>query len=153
MTHLCVPIFVTELAKSRRDIAAAAAAGADLVELRIDKLRDLNALTLLLEDRILPAIVTCRSESEGGFSQLDDAERADRLKSAVEAGAQSVDLELQAAQGMPQFSADIQSRLILSCARFLGQAGRSRPDHQGNERVARPGEQNRLASEIHSGQP
>ena len=36
MTHLCVPIFVTELEKARRDIAAALAAGADLVELRID---------------------------------------------------------------------------------------------------------------------
>ena len=33
MTHLCVPIFVTDLAMARRDIAAAAAAGADLVEL------------------------------------------------------------------------------------------------------------------------
>jgi 3-dehydroquinate dehydratase / shikimate dehydrogenase len=123
MTHLCVPIFVTELAKARRDIAAAAAAGADLVELRIDKLQDISTLKLLLDDRISPAVVTCRLQSEGGFSQLDDAERMSRLKSAVERGAQLVDLELQTVGRMPQIPTAVRSRLILSAHDFSGRPG------------------------------
>ncbi|MGD0464357.1 MAG: shikimate dehydrogenase [Tepidisphaeraceae bacterium] len=114
MTHLCVPIFVTELPTARREIAAAAAAGADLIELRIDTLRDMYVLTLLLEDNILPAVVTCRSKSEGGFSQLDDAQRTAQLMSAIASGAECVDLELLAVQRMKQIPAEIQSRLILS---------------------------------------
>ncbi|HEX4054952.1 MAG TPA: shikimate dehydrogenase [Tepidisphaeraceae bacterium] len=123
MTHLCVPIFVTELAKARREVAAAAAAGADLVELRIDKLRDMNALMLLLEDKILPAVVTCRSQSEGGHSQLDDAERMSRLASAINGGAALVDLELQALPQMPQIPDKIQSRLIISAHDFSATPG------------------------------
>ncbi len=114
MTHLCVPIFVTELPTARRDIAAAAAAGADLIELRIDTLRDMGVLRLLLEDNILPAVVTCRSKSEGGYSQLDDTQRTAQLTSAIAGGAQCVDLELLAVQRMNHIPAEIQSRLILS---------------------------------------
>ena len=121
MTHLCVPIFVTELPTARREIAAAAAAGADLIELRIDTLRDMGVLRLLLEDNILPAVVTCRSKSEGGYSQLDDAQRTAQLMSAIAGGAQCVDLELLAVQRMNRMPPEIQSRLILSfhdfCAR------------------------------------
>src|ERR1700689_2665670 len=108
MTHLCVPIFVTELPTARREVAAAAAAGADLIELRIDKLRDINILRLVLEDNILPAIVTCRTKSEGGFSDLDDAGRIEQLRSAINSGAQCVDVELIAVQGMNQLPAEIQ---------------------------------------------
>jgi len=120
MTHLCVPIFVTDLAKARREIAAAAAAGADLVELRIDKLRDINTLMLLLDDRILPAIVTCRSELEGGFSQLDDDQRMSQLASALDRGAQLVDLELQTVAKTIQLPAAISGHLILSTHDFSG---------------------------------
>jgi 3-dehydroquinate dehydratase/shikimate dehydrogenase len=67
MTHLCVPIFVTELEKARRDIAAALAAGADLVELRIDKIDDLSVVEFLANENRGRTIVTRRSKSEGGF--------------------------------------------------------------------------------------
>jgi 3-dehydroquinate dehydratase/shikimate dehydrogenase len=119
MTYLCVPIFVTELPTARRQVAAAAAAGADLIELRIDKLRDPGVLRLVLEDNILPAIVTCRAKSEGGFSELNDAERIAQLTSALAGGARLVDLELMTAQ-RAQIPADIQSRLILSVHDFSG---------------------------------
>jgi 3-dehydroquinate dehydratase/shikimate dehydrogenase len=120
MTHLCAPIFVTELPTARREVAAAAAAGADLIELRTDKLRDIGVLTNLLNDSILPVIVTCRSKSEGGFSELEDAERTAQLMSAIYNGAQYVDLELMSAQSMGQIPAEIQSRLILSFHDFSG---------------------------------
>jgi 3-dehydroquinate dehydratase/shikimate dehydrogenase len=103
MTYLCVPIFVTDLALARRDIAAAAAAGADMVELRIDKLRDQNVTSLLLADRILPAIVTCRTVAEGGFSELNNSDRADLLTNAIQHGAAKVDLELKSVGGVHRF--------------------------------------------------
>src|ERR1700728_3384831 len=116
MTHLCAPIFITELSKARRDIAAARAAGADMVELRIDLLRDPAILPLLLEDRILPAIVTCRSVEEGGHSSLPVETRMEILATALRDGAQYVDLELQSIEGKtddPLFQG-IAPHLILS---------------------------------------
>ena len=116
MTHLCAPIFITELSKGRRDIAAARAAGADIVELRIDLLRDPAILPLLLEDRILPAIVTCRSIEEGGHSSLPVERRMEILAASLRDGAQYVDLELQSIEGKidnPLFQ-EIAPHLILS---------------------------------------
>jgi 3-dehydroquinate dehydratase/shikimate dehydrogenase len=122
MTHLCAPIFVTELAKARRDIAAARAAGADMVELRIDLLRDLAVVPLLLEDRILPAIVTCRSVQEGGHSTLPTERRMEILAEALHNGAQLVDLELQSIEGKTGEALfhEISPRLILSFHNFTG---------------------------------
>jgi 3-dehydroquinate dehydratase/shikimate dehydrogenase len=111
MTRLCVPIFVTDLAKGRRDIAAAAGAGADMVELRIDKLRDQSVTGLLLADRILPAIVTCRRIDEGGYSPLDNSDRADLLANAIQRGAANVDLELKSIEAKRQLPS---SNLIVS---------------------------------------
>lgn len=120
MTHLCVPIFVTELAQGRRDIAAAYEAGADMVELRIDRLRDPSVTSLLLADRLLPAIVTCRTTSEGGFSPLDDAGRTRQLATAIEAGAANVDLELQTVNKRGGVPNGFGSKLILSYHDFQG---------------------------------
>ena len=95
MTRLCVPIFVTDLSMARRDIAAAAAAGTDLVELRIDKLEDMDDLEDLLDEKVSPAIVTCRPTSEGGFSTLDEESRTARLTAGATAEwADYIDLEL-----------------------------------------------------------
>ena len=80
---------------ARRDIAAAAAAGADLVELRIDKLEDMEDLEELLDEKVCPAIVTCRPTSEGGFSTLGDEARMARLTGGVTGErADYIDLEL-----------------------------------------------------------
>src|ERR1700677_1431145 len=122
MTHLCAPIFVTELARARHDIAAARAAGAEMVELRIDHLRDPSVLRLLLEDAILPAIVTCRSAAEGGHSSLADNQRLEILAEALRNGAPLVDIELKSIEdktGDPLFR-EISSRSILSFHDFSG---------------------------------
>jgi 3-dehydroquinate dehydratase / shikimate dehydrogenase len=123
MTHLCVPIFVTELPTARRDIAAAVAAGADLIELRTDKMRDPSVLRLVLQDNILPAIVTCRSKSEGGYSELDDSQRIAQLMSAIAGGARWVDLELSTVRHMKQIPSEIESRLIQSFHDFAAKPG------------------------------
>lgn len=115
MTHLCVPIFVTELEKARRDIAAAKDAGADLVELRIDKLGETSIHKSLLAERVLPAIVTCRTVDEGGFSTLTDDRRLALLSEAMNDGARYVDLELRTAGTLEK-----DSELILSFHDFTG---------------------------------
>jgi len=80
---------------ARRDIAAASAAGADLVELRIDKLENMAVLEDLLRDKVCAAIVTCRPTSEGGFSTLADESRTARLTGGLAAErADYIDLEL-----------------------------------------------------------
>jgi 3-dehydroquinate dehydratase/shikimate dehydrogenase len=129
VTHLCVPIFVTELARARREIAAAQRAGADLVELRIDELEDEETLQILLKDRVLPAIVTCRPEWEGGRCTLDDAQRAAILSRADEHGAAFIDVELKTVQKDPQIWAQVseersECRLILSAHDFSGRPDR-----------------------------
>lgn len=108
MTHLCVPIFVTKLEKARRDIAAALAAGADLVELRIDRLdnpldqpENSSVLQILLEGCALPAIVTCRPIWEGGHSVLSDWKREEFLSFAARHNAKYIDFELAAFQEAP----------------------------------------------------
>ena len=75
MTRLCVPIVVRTPEQAAAEAALAAEHGADLVELRIDVLTDAPLVIKLLEQLRVPAIVTCRSASEGGTSTLEDQER------------------------------------------------------------------------------
>ena len=95
MTHLCVSIFVTDLAQAQRDIAAAAEAGADLVELRIDTFTSQPEITELLRGCGLPQIVTCRPVWEGGHCELPESERLEILEFAARSGATYVDVELE----------------------------------------------------------
>jgi 3-dehydroquinate dehydratase/shikimate dehydrogenase len=94
MTRLCVAIFVTDAAQVARDTALAAEHGADLVELRIDALRDPSAVDEVMHASSLPAIVTCRPAWEGGQSPLEDVERGELLRRAIDKGAHFVDVEL-----------------------------------------------------------
>lgn len=118
MTRICIPILINGVEKARRDAAAAVAAGADLIELRMDLMRteaDVKALIDQLNsvadiDRtihgaVLPAVnsipllYTCRAEYEGGFSALEDAERFALLKHAHSLRPGLIDIELQAVLG------------------------------------------------------
>ena len=82
MTLLCVPIFLQDLAESQRDIALAAEAGADIVELRLDRLTH----GVALPNYPVPVIVTCRPEWEGGESTLSDGFRITLLEAFEEDG-------------------------------------------------------------------
>jgi 3-dehydroquinate dehydratase/shikimate dehydrogenase len=71
----------------------------DLVELRIDYLRDLtpSSLTCLLETcktYHLPALVTNRVRDEGGYFEGDEEQRIGYLQEAIKFGADYVDIEL-----------------------------------------------------------
>jgi len=124
MTFLCVPIFVTEIEKAKRDIAAAAAAGAELIELRIDALQIDADLAPLLKSCPLPTIVTCRPTWEGGLSELDDPARAMCLATGIRGGAKYADVELKTSSTAKQLVENARNNsenpLILSCHDFQG---------------------------------
>jgi 3-dehydroquinate dehydratase/shikimate dehydrogenase len=74
-TLLAVPITSAEIPLAEQ-VRAARAAGADLVELRVDCIGDVAAVEALLKQpRIVPLIVTVRAADEGGSWTGDDAER------------------------------------------------------------------------------
>jgi 3-dehydroquinate dehydratase / shikimate dehydrogenase len=145
MTHLCVSIFVNDANQAKRDIAAAAEAGADMVELRLD-LRD-DAFTTesvqeLVRTCLIPCIVTCRPTWEGGNSTLSNEARFVTLNTAATAGAAYIDVELEAyRQSGDLLTPD--GRLILSAHSFKG-----RPDRLYNlidELNRSPSQVNKLA--------
>lgn len=62
-------------------IVAAHDAGADLVELRVDAIADIDAIeSVLLAPRVLPFIITIRPSAEGGLWDGDDALRISMLE-------------------------------------------------------------------------
>lgn len=76
--------------RARRDEADTA----DLVELRLDTVRDPD-VAAVLHGRRTPVIVTCRSREQGGhFAGSEEARRA-ILSDALDLGAEYVDLEWQ----------------------------------------------------------
>jgi 3-dehydroquinate dehydratase I len=81
------------LLKSLQQVAAKA----DMAEIRLDALMDLESLDFasLIKDRPCPFIFTNRSSAEGGlFSGLEE-ERISLLEKAISAGADYVDIELR----------------------------------------------------------
>ena len=67
--------------------------GADIVELRIDRLSDSNAVQELVQRAGVPHIVACRTPQFGGFFSGTENERIEQLQAAVHAGATAVDIE------------------------------------------------------------
>jgi 3-dehydroquinate dehydratase / shikimate dehydrogenase len=92
--QLCVTVMADTTAelRMRRDQAA----GADLVELRLDAVRDPD-VAAALAGRRTPVIVTCRPVWEGGHFRGSEDERRDILQQAQAVGAEYVDVEWQAA--------------------------------------------------------
>ena len=91
-SKLCVSVTADTTAelRTRRDQSA----GADLVELRLDTVRDPSAAGALAGRR-KPVIVTCRSKAQGGHFQGSEEERRAILSEALALGAEYVDLEWQ----------------------------------------------------------
>src|SRR5687768_1528618 len=67
---------------------------ADLVELRLDMVRDPSAAAALAGRR-KPVIVTCRARAQGGYFDGSEEERLAILSEALALGAEYVDLEWQ----------------------------------------------------------
>lgn len=120
MTELVVPIFASDSASVISQAEAAAAAGADVVELRLDLCDPGICKELInqIKTLALPAIVTNRSPAEGGSSRLSDSERLQLLLDADQAGAAWIDVELSCLEQLP--ARPQRARLILSYHDFKG---------------------------------
>ena len=106
-------------AELRRRRDAAALAGADLVELRIDSVADPD-VAAALAGRTTPVIVTCRPEWEGGAFKDSEAERRRILECALQQGAEYVDVEFKAGFCSELIAATGGKRIVLSTHDFEG---------------------------------
>jgi 3-dehydroquinate dehydratase/shikimate dehydrogenase len=127
MSHLCVAIFVHNVAQAKRDILIAVEAGADMVELRCDLFPDVQQVQAILRWIGVPCIVTCRSASEGGQCEVAEDERVNFLNQMLHTGQSFVDVELQTLPQNPSLTDDFASRLIVSVHDF-----QDRPDRLYN---------------------
>jgi 3-dehydroquinate dehydratase / shikimate dehydrogenase len=77
---------------------AAAVAGADLAEIRVDLLSDAerSGWERVLTERVLPVVVTNRASWEGGSAPVGESARLDVLIAAAAGGAEFIDVELAA---------------------------------------------------------
>lgn len=91
-SKLCVTVTADTMAelRTRRDQVG----DADLVELRLDTVKDPSAAAALAGRR-KPVVVTCRSQAQGGSFQGSEEERRMILSDALALGAEYVDLEWQ----------------------------------------------------------
>ena len=114
-SQVCVTVraTTTDQLRRRRD----AAVEADLVELRVDGVEDLD-VSGALKGRSKPAIVTCRTVQDGG--SFDGGEEAQRriIAEALECGAEYVDIEWNGSPD-PRITKH-RSRIVLSSHDFSG---------------------------------
>jgi len=132
MAHLAVPIAAKTLREAEEQIKTAVDAGAEILELRTDYLVHLSvelALQVVGAARqfasMLPIIVTCRDNRQGGALRHPNQLRTNVLAAAVRAGAEIVDVEYEnflseaiRSKILLAFSTGAGTRLILSAHNF-----------------------------------
>lgn len=94
--RICVPIIAKNKKEALTAIGKATVQGADILELRADFLKDMNASTLktLIAAAKLPMIITIRIPEEGGQWQGTEKDRVKYLLQAAKYGADFIDIEL-----------------------------------------------------------
>jgi 3-dehydroquinate dehydratase / shikimate dehydrogenase len=121
VVRVCAVITEETIDAARAAIKQAANV-ADLIEIRLDYLRDLDfadpaGLHVLLDDKPLPAIITCRAASEGGRQQVADRVRLRLLVEGARRFADYCDIEASHYEEAARLSPDL-SRLIVSYHNF-----------------------------------
>ncbi|CAD5322254.1 unnamed protein product [Arabidopsis thaliana] len=97
---ICAPVMADSIDKMVIETFKAHELGADLVEIRLDWLKDFNPLEdlkTIIKKSPLPTLFTYRPKWEGGQYEGDENERQDVLRLAMELGADYIDVELQVA--------------------------------------------------------
>jgi len=95
-TRLICPLTGSTVEAMRTDMLAAAQAGADTVELRLDFLKTAPSreqMGELLTDPPVDVIATCRAKRQGGLFEGDESQRLEILRHAAAGGASFIDLE------------------------------------------------------------
>ncbi len=133
MTKIAVPIAAENLDQAKKQVKAALAAGAEMLELRTDYLANLSAglvKNLIAEAKsaagqIVPVIVTCRDKQQGGARGYPLRLRVDVLAGALKAGAEFIDFEYENfrfMEGQERITTTLsqvsRGRLILSAHNF-----------------------------------
>lgn len=99
-TLICAPIMGDTVDRMLLQIHDAKEQGADVVELRVDFLKNFNPnhdLQVLIQNSSLPTLVTFRPTWEGGQYDGDESKRRSALCRAMELGADYIDIELKVA--------------------------------------------------------
>ncbi|KAL0699390.1 hypothetical protein Bca4012_055512 [Brassica carinata] len=97
---ICAPVMADSVDKMVIETCKAQDLGADLVEIRLDSLKEFNPLEdlkTIIQKSPLPTLFTYRPKWEGGQYEGDENERLDVLRLAMELGADYIDVELQVA--------------------------------------------------------
>jgi len=115
MARICQTVTAATMAELRRKRDAVR--DADLVELRLDGVADVDVAGALA-DRRLPVVVTCRAAWEGGRFDGAEETRLALLARAIEMGAEFVDVEWRADRGA--IGTNPRTRLVLSHHDFSG---------------------------------
>ena len=153
MTRLTVPISAENPDQADRQIRAAAAAGAEMLELRTDYLEDLTvemvraliAKVKKLTGPEMPMIVTCRDGEQGGARPYPARLRMQVLAVALKAGADFIDCEYENFCSLENqekirvaLSQSSRGRLILSAHNFKGKFPDIRKLHRDIQTVCPP---------------
>ncbi|HOB75200.1 MAG TPA: type I 3-dehydroquinate dehydratase [Phycisphaerae bacterium] len=112
MTRICVPIMASTAGQMAREIDDAQAAGAQMIELRLDYLQDRNeeGIRALMEyAACFPGqiIVTCRLASEGGQYNGSEDARMELMTAAIGPATDFIDVEYEAWRHSPLVSEQI----------------------------------------------
>lgn len=100
---ICVTIGRGRHASLIEEWKAAAAAGAELVELRIDCLRREPELKRIFAERPTPVVFTIRRGADGGLWRGNEDKRQQLLREAIVLGVEYVDLEMDIATKIRRF--------------------------------------------------
>ncbi|RLI35578.1 type I 3-dehydroquinate dehydratase [Candidatus Bathyarchaeota archaeon] len=90
---VCVPVRAKRSLDLIPMIREAEESGADLIEVRLDYLDDIEGIERVVEEASIPLIATNRLHTQGGFKPQDEEERVKTLIKAAEAGFDYVDIE------------------------------------------------------------
>ncbi len=134
MTRLIIPIAASNIDEAEAQINAAKKAGAQMIELRLDYIRNLDTeITVALIDLVksepksLPVVVTCRCSKQGGAIAYQEPFRIEILTEAIKAGADYIDCEYDSFVNLGNqekirlaLASSIKTRLILSAHEFNG---------------------------------
>ncbi|XP_059652599.1 bifunctional 3-dehydroquinate dehydratase/shikimate dehydrogenase, chloroplastic-like [Cornus florida] len=99
-TMICAPLMADSVDQMLIQMRKAKELGADLVEVRIDSLKNFSSqrdLEILVKQCPLPTLVTYRPTWEGGQYDGDETSRQTALRLAMELGADYIDVELKVA--------------------------------------------------------
>ena len=114
---ICIPIIANNLEDALHNMAEASMI-ADIIELRIDYIKDVD-LKRLLEKRTKPVIVTNRPDREGGKFDGSEEERIALLKLAIRLQADYVDIEHDSIQNIRRDTVHrVPTKIIVSYHNF-----------------------------------